>query len=445
MMVKAFLEFVRQNKLIDENDNILLGVSGGSDSMVMADLFKKAGYDHAIAHCNFGLRGEEADRDEGNVKEYSLKANVPFYSKQFDTRKFADQNKISSQMAARELRYKWFRDLSKDHGFKSIAIAHHKDDQAETIVFNLIKGTGIAGLTGWKPKDRDIIRPLLFAIKNDILDYARSARIKWVEDSSNESTKYLRNKIRREIMPLFKEINPGFLSTLEHTLSRLRETETSLKSELKKLEASNSSGEDTIILKEKISRSNLPTLALYHILKDLGFNYRQCVDIWSSFDESGKMFMSDDHVLNIDRETLVISAASDPDRFTNPISINSETATIQLTDAALHTRIIREVDLNKISPLSTVASLDLDKLSFPLTLRLWQEGDHFVPLGMKGKKKLSDFMIDEKIPVNLKRRLFIIESGNDIAWVVGYRIDDRFKITAETSGIFEIKYEKNRV
>jgi len=445
MMVEAFLEFVRQNKLIGENDNILLGVSGGPDSMVMADLFEKAGFDHAIAHCNFGLRGEEADRDERIVKEYSLKANVPFYSKQFDTRKFADENQVSSQMAARELRYKWFRDLSKDRGFKSIAIAHHKDDQAETIVFNLIKGTGIAGLTGWKPRDRDIIRPLLFATQNKIMDYARSARIKWVEDSSNESTKYLRNKIRKEIMPLFKEINPGFLSTLEHTLSRLRETETSLKSVLKKLKASSSSGEDTIIHKEKIRRSNLPTLALYHILKDLGFNYRQCVDIWSAFDESGKMFMSDNHVLNIDRETLIISSASNPDWFTNPISINSESTTIQLTDVVLHTRIIGEVDFKKISPLSIVASLDLDRLTFPLTLRLWQEGDHFVPLGMKGKKKLSDFMIDEKIPVNLKRRVLILESGNNIAWVVGYRIDDRFKITAETSRIFEIKYEKNRV
>ncbi len=451
MMVHSFLKYIHQNELISEKDKVLLAVSGGIDSMVMADLFMKAKIRFSMAHCNFGLRGNESDTDQQFVEQYSLEINVEIFTRQFDTQSHADQHHISVQMAAREFRYRWFRELLQEKGFKKLAIAHHKDDQAETIIFNLIKGTGIAGLTGWKPLDDDIIRPLLFTDRKTIEAYARKNDLKWREDSSNVSTKYVRNKIRHDILPLIIEINPGFIASLGYTGIRLKETELCLRAGIEKLikYAVTKSGNDVIILKDQITSSLFPTLGLYEILQPFGFNYRQCVDLFGAIETPGKIIVSDRYVLNIDREKLILSPIEDhgnTGEFLPPVHIGNDTRSVSTKFGTFKFRISTEQIAKESIPADpAVAFLDFERLTFPLTLRQWKPGDFFVPLGMSGKKKLSDFMIDEKIPVNLKRKVQVLLSGNDIVWIAGMRIDDRFKISPGTKKIFIVAYEKDQI
>ncbi len=451
MMVRAFLKYIHQNKLIVEKDKVLLAVSGGIDSMVMADLFINAKIRFSMAHCNFGLRGNESDTDQQFVEEYSSEVNAELFTRHFDTQSYADKTHISVQMAARELRYRWFRELMHEKGFKKLAIAHHKEDQAETIIFNLIKGTGIAGLTGWKPLDDDIIRPLLFTDRRTIEAYARKNDLKWREDSSNVSTKYVRNKIRHEILPLFKEINPGFIASLGYTGIRLKEAEVCLRAGIEKLkkQAVTKSGNDLIISKDQVTGSLFPTLGLYEILQPFGFNYRQCVDLFGALDTSGKIIVSDRYVLNIDREHLILSPVEDHGdtyEYLPPVHIGYDTSSVTTKFGTLNFRISTEqIDKESIPADSAMAFLDFDRLAFPLTLRQWKPGDFFVPLGMSGKKKLSDFMIDEKIPVNLKRKVQVLLSGNDIVWITGMRIDDRFKIRPGTKKVLIVAYEKDQI
>lgn len=438
------MNFIRNQELIKEGEKTLLAVSGGLDSIVMTQLFVESGFSAGIAHCNFQLRSKESDEDEFFVKGLSEQLGIPFFVKKFRTEDFARESGVSIQMAARELRYHWLKELAGEKGYVKIALAHHKDDQLETIIFNLAKGTGIAGLTGMQPKNRNIIRPLLFTDRVSIEEYANRKNLKWREDSSNESLKYKRNMIRHKIIPVLREINPGLLDTLDLTLLRLIETESVLNENLVTFldEEVVRKGEDIYIQKKSLESSTFPALAMHAIASPFGFNFQQCVNIIESLGNVGNLFYGTKGVLNIDRTELILSPLPTTGFQSNVFEIGPEENHTDLEKGSLtiNRLNVKEVE---IEALAEVAFLDFDKLKFPLKVRHWAAGDWFIPLGMKGKKKISDLMIDEKIPLNLKNRVWVLESAKDIAWVIGHRIDDRFKITPETKTVWKAKYEED--
>lgn len=437
-MLQKFLDYNKENKLFKPDDKILLAVSGGIDSVAMANLFNRARLKFGIAHCNFGLRGEASDADEHFVKKLSKKYKVTFHSNQFDTEHFAQSEKISTQMAARHLRYEWFNKLLKEEGYALVATAHHQNDILETVLLNLVKGTGIAGLHGIKPKNGNIIRPILFADKNMIQDYVAVQHLTWREDSSNESAKYQRNIIRHEIVPKLKLINLNVVYTIKNTVERISAVEQLFNHHVGRIKekAVLVKDEDAYIDIAEISASVMPAIILSEIIKPYHFNYHQAKNIAKKLGEGpGKVFESPTHRLNIDREKIIISP-KDLSFFQEAIIQEGQTL---FNHRGLNLRFSILVNKAfKIPADKNIAVLDYSKLKFPLKVRKWKEGDWFYPLGMNRKKKLSDFMIDEKIPLNLKARVFVITSGDSICWVVGNRIDNRFKVTGKTRKIYKI-------
>jgi len=437
-MIDHFAQFIHKHNLCQSSDKILLAVSSGVDSMVMMNLFMKSGYLVGIAHCNFGLRGKESDDDDEFIRRLAEKCEIPVYTKKFETKKYAEQKRVSIQMAARDLRYAWFEEIRTHEGYTYIATAHNINDSVETIIFNLVKGTGLKGLTGIPVKTSNIIRPLLFAAREQIASYAKENHINFREDSSNTSIKYHRNYIRHKILPEFERINPGFFDTVKNTIDRLG----SLQNVLGKwLDESHSDyfekkGEDVYLKKDFFNKFNEPAL-LYEVIGAYGFNYDQCVSILENlFAGSGSLYYSEKYVLNIDRTNLILSRKES----------QKELYKIRATNKFVFTnRFKLKLEYmakgeEEIDPNPYFGYFDVDKLEFPLELRSWQKGDWFVPIGMTGKKKLSDFMIDKKIPLNLKNRIMVLLSGDSIAWIAGYRVDDRFKIHNGTKKLLKITY-----
>ncbi len=440
-MIKEFTQFVKDNQLFDENNKVLLAISGGIDSVAMLRCFKDAEIcAFGVAHCNFALRGEDSDADEEFVKKMAKRVKAPFHSHVFDTQAFAEKEKISIQMAARQLRYAWFAQLMDDYGYDYVATAHHKNDALETVLFNLTKGTGIAGLHGIKHKFGKLVRPILFADKEMIMDFVAQKQLAWREDSSNESVKYARNLIRHEVVPVLKQVNPDLENTFQNTIERIAQVEEVYLAHVAKIEqkAVKKVNSNIFIDMEMLMLEKVNAVVLHDLIKRYGFNFIQAKDIQTKLLEgAGKIFESPTHQLNIDREALVISP-KDLSSFL-PVAIFRDQQ--EFKDGRLWLKFSDEAaDGFKISANKRIAALDLDKLTFPLEIRKWQHGDFFFPLGMKKKKKLSDFMIDEKIPLNLKREVLLLTSGNAIAWVIGHRIDDRFKITNETKNVLKVQY-----
>lgn len=438
-MLQLLKKFIRDEGLFTSKQKILLAVSGGLDSSVMCHLFHKAGYRFAIAHCNFGLRSKESDGDETFVKNMAMKYNSPFYVERFETLKFAKKNKMSVQMAARQLRYDWFEKIRSSEGFNYIAIAHHRDDETETFFINLIRGTGISGLHGILPKKNKIIRPLLFATRKDIETYAKKEKISFREDSSNLSQKYVRNRIRQTILPALKEMNPSVETTIKKDIERLREVELIFKQAIeekrKKLVKKSrlAKGTETIPIAGLKKLEPIKTW-LYELLNPYNFNIETVNDVISSlWKTSGKQFFSPTHRIIKDRESLIISSL--PTMQNNSVSIGLKTKTISNPVRLKISKVTRTPGW-KTPPDKTIACLDYDKLVFPLTLRKWKAGDSFYPLGMDKKKKLSDFLIDNKVPIHQKEQTYVLESGNKIIWIVGHRIDNRFRITEDTGEIY---------
>lgn len=442
-MIEKFKAFIQEQGLFSAREAVILAVSGGIDSVVMADLFAQAGYIFAIGHCNFSLRGKESDADEAFVRALAQKYGVPCFVRRFDTVAESEKEGESIQMAARRLRYQWFATLLEEKNYRYVATAHQKNDVLETMLFNLCKGSGIAGLHGIPVKTEQVIRPLLFLERQNIESYARQRGLTWREDSSNASVKYARNLIRQEVIPHLLRINPGLFNTLDATLERLQGTEKVLQHYVAQLTGNyiEKKGEDTLLPLSALQTATALPVVLAEILKPFHFRYTQAKALASRIQEAdsgmvGKIYSSQSHVINIDREYLVISPRKTG---TLPLFYLYEDMG-QLTVNnyfALNFQLFRADDYS-IPADPVVAALDYDKLSFPLLIRKWEEGDWFRPLGMKGKKKLSDFMIDHKIPLNLKDRIFVLVSGEAIAWVIGYRIDDRFKITEATRQVFQI-------
>jgi tRNA(Ile)-lysidine synthase len=392
-------------------------------------------------HCNFQLRGDESDSDEEFVKKQVLIHGVPSYFKRFDTEEYAQINGISIEMAARELRYDYFEKIRTEHQFDFIATAHHSDDLIETFFLNISRKTGIKGLTGIKDKTVRIIRPLLFASRDEIEQFAAKNYIEFREDSSNSEMVFQRNFLRHRILPLFTELNPSFKKNILASIENLKEAETiySRFFESEKQKAVEPDAENLIIGIAKLINSPHPRLLLLEILSEYNFNPTVVDEVFQSLDtESGKQFYSKTHRLVKDREKLFVSPVEEKD---NRIFY------IESDDLNLFEPF--DIDIGKfdsrgfkITKEPQIASLDLENLEFPLLIRKWQHGDYFQPLGMTGFKKVSDFFIDEKIPVHEKENTWLLCSGSKIAWIMGQRIDNRFKVTPKTGKVFKIEIKK---
>lgn len=414
---------------------LLLAVSGGMDSVALTHLCAQLELNFALAHCNFNLRGEESDADESFVLELGENLNVEVYVESFDTRNYAKQHKLSTQMAARELRYNWFQDLAESLNFDYILTAHHSDDQLETFLINFLRGTGLDGLTGIPEFNDNIARPLLPFSRQDIEDYLKNANVLWREDSSNISTKYLRNKLRHEVVPILKDVNPQLLDSFKSTLSHLNDVADIVDESLNAVAKRAIVDMDETGISYKISefkKVNNPHAYLYYMFKDFGFTaWDDILDLLDA--QSGKQVFSETHVLLKHRELLVLSEIRDE----KP----TETIKIQNVDAAISTPIgtlIFETVQQLKETMNNAIFIDLEKLEMPLYLRPWKAGDYFYPSGMTGRKKVSKYLKDEKLSLFQKDNIWVLSSQDNIVWVVDKRLDDRFKVTSETTKILKI-------
>ena len=438
-MIDRFKTFIQQQHLFVADDTILLAVSGGVDSMTMVELFHQAGFPFAIAHCNFSLRDAESDEDELLVRSIAKeKYGAECFCKRFDTKSYGKQQKLSTQEAARALRYEWFEQLRSQHQFTAIATAHHKDDQIETFFINLLRGTGIAGLTGIPQQQNHIIRPLLFASSCEIEAFADENKIAFRNDSSNADNKYLRNKIRHQLIPLLEELNPHYAATLQQTIRNLYHTEHIYREYLAKQNpfVENHDGVIQVDISE-LKKLQPCSHYFYEYIARFGFNAAQCQDICAVMESnSGKEFFSATNRLLIDRQYL----------FIEPLTVST---TLQHYSIEAHEKSItlplklklsnhKKTEETQLKLDKDCGSFDSDKLTFPLTLRRWKQGDYFYPLGMKSRKKLSDFFIDTKIPRTEKSKIWLLCSDDKIVWVVGHRIDERFKVDEGTRRIYKV-------
>ncbi len=439
-MKDKFIKFAELHNLFNKNSKILLGVSGGMDSMLMLDLFIKNNIKIAVAHCNFKLRENESDNDEEFIEKYSKENKLTFFSISFNTIEYAKQNKISIEMAARRLRYSWFDKLLQKHKFDSVAIAHHKDDIVETFNINIIRGTGIKGLTGIKEKTGNIIRPLLFATKKQVIDYSKSNNLQYRNDSSNNEDIYTRNKLRLNIIPEIEKINPAYKKNVVENIKRLREIEIiyNKQIEITKQECIHYKDNNTYINLRKLRKLYPIKTYLYEFLVNYSFSNKILDDIIGSFDKSGKLFYSHSHRISISREFLIISDLKSTEK--QNYSINKDVDTIDINNYSITIR--KYINNNKIviSKSENIAQIDFDLLKFPLEIRSWEKGDYFYPLGMNKKKKLSDFFIDKKFSLEDKENTLLLCSNKNIVWLVGQRIDNRYKITNKTKKIIEFKF-----
>ncbi len=440
-MLLDFNKHIQKLDLCRPDDRILLAVSGGIDSVVMAYLFKEAGYDCMLAHCNFKLRGDDSEEDESFVRMLAGYLEIPIMVKQFDVEAEMKEHSISLQMAARDLRYAWFEELLIEQSMDYVATAHNQNDAVETFFLNLSRGSGIRGLKGISPSRGRIIRPLLFASRSQIESYQKSKRIEYREDSSNRETKYQRNKIRHDVLPVMEQINPGFLEAMEGNMARLGEVfeiyAQSIQETRKEL-FTEKNGKITIAIEKLRTLSPLRTW-LYELFSPFGFTKMQCEGIEKIMEaRPGRQSISTTHRLFMDRDRMILvpTASNSFERF-------------YLDDPEKHSslpfpmdmEVLDRAELGSIPRDPNTACLDLDSIQFPLIIRRWMHGDYFYPLGMEQNKKLSDFFIDEKVPVPEKEGIWIMASGKKIVWIMGYRIDNRFRITPSTKRVLRLRFQ----
>ena len=428
--IEKRLGFLNQSKL-------LIAISGGIDSVVLTHLCHKLGLNISLAHCNFNLRGKESDADEGFVLELAENLELEVFVQRFDTELYAKDNKRSIQMAARELRYSWFSELAEQLKFDFILTAHHADDNLETFLINFTRGTGLEGLTGIPEVNDKFVRPLLSFSSKVIETYARTNNIKWRDDSSNKSVKYLRNKLRHEVVPILKEINPGLLQSFQTTLNNLNESseivEESIDVFLKK--AIESIGDKEVRFKiSEFKKLNNPKPYLFESLKEFGFN--EWNDVVGLLDaETGKQVFSPTHRLIKNREHLLLSEINLEESIS--ISISDNVSQVETPFGILF---FDEADAI-FGERTNIIFADKDALNFPLTIRQYKAGDVFHPLGMTGKKKVSKYFKDEKLSLLDKENTWLLCSGDDIVWVINRRADNRFRVTENTKRILKIELQ----
>lgn len=442
MMQAQFDRHLKNRFPFMRGKKILLAISGGIDSVVLAVLCKNAHLDFAMAHCNFHLRGKESDGDEAFVENLANEWGIEVFVQPFDTEKYARENKISIQVAARELRYEWFQNLATELGFDYIFTAHHADDNLETFLIHTIRGTGLEGLTGIPERNENILRPLLIFSRKDIHDFAESEEISWREDSSNASKKYLRNKIRHDVLPVLKAENSQLLETFANTQKYLQEASGLLKEYTGILydEIIEEIDRELHFDIEKIQEKSTPKAVLYQLLKPFGFTeWENVYDLLLA--QSGKMVFSATHRLVKDRGKLILTE--------NPLE-TSEEQEIQIPyevrDVVFPLGKLTIFEAEKFQK-STQNEIYVDKntIKFPLKLRKWKNGDYFYPFGMTGRKKVSAFLKDEKFSLTEKEKIWVLLSGNEIMWIVGQRADDRFKVEPNSAQILKIIFTKNQL
>lgn len=407
----------------------------------MVHLFKLLNLDFGIAHCNFNLRAEESQRDEAFVKMLAATLNVPFFVTHFNTKKHASLNKVSTQMAARDLRYQWFEVIRQKYNYDCIATAHHQTDVVETVLLNLTRGTGISGLHGILPKRNFLVRPLLFLSRARIDQLIEENNLEHVEDSSNASVDYARNKIRLKVLPPLRAINPSLEHTFQLNVQRFAETEMVLQQVVQSMreELFEEHADGIHISIGRLKKVHPQGLLVYELLKPYGFSEPVVDDILNSLDhESGISFFSPTHRLLIDRKDLILTVA-EANKQTSFSLVHPDDTHIDFNKQEITLLYSNHVEFDGVS---SKAYIDNSKLIYPLVLRSWQPGDKFMPLGMKGFKKISDFFIDQKVPLTSKNQIPILVNGNgDLIWIAGMRQDDRYKVRASTKkvAIFELK------
>lgn len=447
-LLQLFKKYVKKEKLFHNADILLLAISGGVDSVVLCELCRQSGFDFMIAHCNFQLRGEESNRDERFVQSLAQRYGARLFTRHFDANAYVSQNKVSVQVAARELRYEWFDELAAQLQSETgrrvyITTAHHADDNIETVLMSFFKGTGVAGMRGMLPKTGKIIRPLLFTGKQEIIAFAKAQTLDFVEDSSNASDKYSRNYVRHRVIPVIEEIYPAARENIMGNIDRFREIEL--------LYTQAVTAHEKKLLEEKDGELCIPVLPLsrvvplrtvvYEIIKRFGFTAKQTQDVIALLEaETGRFILSPTHRILRHRSRLIISPL--PSAGSQMVlieggetEVNFERGKLRITQ--------REIDGNKfkVPASSAVACLDAKRIEFPLILRKWKAGDYFYPLGMQKKKKLARFFIDQKMSLPEKENVWVIEMNKKIVWVVNKRIDERFKVTPGTSTILMMSLE----
>lgn len=416
---------------------ILLATSGGKDSMVMLHLFQQLDYIIGIAHCNFQLRGIESFEDQNFVKEYATINDIPVFITQFDAKAFSEDYKISTQVAARELRYNWFYELLENEKFDYILTAHHADDNLETFLINLSRGTGLEGLTGIPEQNEKVVRPLLAFSQEEMEEYAIVNNVKWREDSSNASDKYLRNKIRHHLVPMFKELNSNFLSSFQKTQTYLQEAKGMVEDASIMIYQQVASQEEETIYFDLKKLQKLPNYQsyLYQWLREFGFSaWDDIYDLVES--QSGKYIFSPEYRLLKDRDSLILS----------PIDFSEQKQEYSITEDQKEVNVPLNLTFSKVADMGLVSNktifVDADKLHYPLILRRWKEGDGFQPFGMNGKsKKVSKLFKDEKLSLLEKENAWLLCSNDEIAWIINIRQDERFKIDNTTKNILKIQSE----
>lgn len=431
--------YIREQGLCQPHERVLLAVSGGKDSVMMTYLFAEAGYAIGIAHCNFRLRGGDSDADEALVRALAESLGAPFFANGFDTSAYAKVHRISVQMAARELRYRWLEAIRREQGYDHIAIAQHRNDHMETLLLNLVRGTGLAGLRGIQPKRGPIIRPLLFLRADEVQAFVSAHGLAYRDDASNFSTKYARNKIRLAVIPTLRELNPDIEQTMAANIDRFSDAYTVLGQHIDALR-------DTLFERRGVSNEWHVSLGAlmaltprrflwYELFKPFGFSEAVLNDLERSISgTSGKQFHSTTHVIWLDRTALVLAPIANADP--GMVAIEGIGQTVQWGGFRFESGYVAD---SVVDDVASIMQFDGDRIVFPLRIRSWQAGDVFRPLGMRGRKKLSDFFVSLKIPVYRKRRVPVVVNGNgDIIWVAPYRMDDRYKITDKTKKVFTL-------
>jgi tRNA(Ile)-lysidine synthase len=443
-MLTAFLTYINTLGVRLTERRILVAVSGGLDSVVLAHLFHKAGISFGIAHVNFGLRGTESDEDASFVRMLAMERYaVPYYETRFDTLAFAQQRGISVQMAARELRYEWFEQCRSLHGYDWIATAHHADDAIETFLLNFVHGTGLAGLRGILPISGVLVRPLLFADRRQIAHYASEEQLRWREDSSNASQYYQRNYLRQEVVPRLRALNPSLSKTFLSTVERLRSAWSLQNAQLENWasQVCVQRGDTFYIALDAFNVLDEPIYHLHYVLDRFGFSYAQARQVFGSLDRQvGAQFMSRSHLLTRDRTYWIVSPLQ-KEEVVNTYTIELGVSSVVLPNFQLHVGLHDASESVPLRRSSDVAQLNAALVEFPLTLRPWRAGDWFCPLGMKGKRKLvSDLLIDLKVSLPRKKDVYVlVDAAGKILWVVGYRLDDRFRRLDSLHPILEVR------
>ncbi|MEM6813384.1 MAG: tRNA lysidine(34) synthetase TilS [Bacteroidota bacterium] len=431
---KQFHNFILRNRLLKKEEKVLLAVSGGLDSMVMLELFRETNFGIAVAHCNFGLRGQASDEDEDFVSEWMRRKGIACFVKKIEL------PEKSIQTEARKKRYEWFGELCQEEGYQKIATAHHLNDCLETTLLNLTRGTGVKGLAGIPVENEQIIRPLLFATKKELLFFAQEKGLLWREDASNAKTDYHRNKVRLKVIPTLQEINPSLEGTFKNTHERLNLLADFLHQQTQKtLELYFNQIEKELNLSWITAHTDL--LILYEILSNYGFNYVTTKDIFEARSHSGKVFETLEWKVLMDRDSLFLRKSTTHEY--KEVWIDGEgtykigfgrSLEVQLQKLRRGKNSLKNLMVKD----KNIALLDRSKLTFPLRVRRWKLGDQFQPLGMQGSKKVSDLLIDLKVPVAKKEQVLVLVSGNEIAWIIGYRISDRFKIQERSEEMVKV-------